>query len=271
MRLFPAFLPVFAVVAAVPALAQEAPPATLDLASLPADLVDEVVVPVPGEVFTALDRCGAQNWSEALIGKDRLSAVAARPSRNETGLLLGLVVANGFLAVQAEDRDAVKTTGEKVLLLADALGVKDAVLQHSEVIVKGAEDGNWLEVRRELDRVELSVRNALDELADEEVAQLISLGGWLGGTDALLDLQQENYSADAAGLLHQPDLAAALHEQVEEFEAQRKEDPAVSRVETALESIQPLMEPQVPDQAGINSLRAVTEPVVQSLLPPDQA
>lgn len=268
MRPSPFAVPALVAALVAPLVAQEAPPARLDLASLPADMVDEVVVPVPGEVFTALDRCGAQNWSGALIGKDRLSAVAARSSRNETGLLLGLVVANGFLAVQAEDREAVKTTGEKVLLLADALGVKDAVLQHSEVIIRGAEEGDWLEVRRELDRVELSVRNALDELADEEVAQLISLGGWLGGTDALLDLQQENYSEEAAGLLHQPDLASALHGQVAGFEAERLEDPAVGRVESALEAIQPLMAVEVPDRAAVNSLRAVTEPVVESLLPP---
>lgn len=241
-------------------------PQKLDLAGVPADLVEEVVVPVPGEVFSALQHCGDQPWQEALFGQEQLDSITARTSRNHTAILFGLVVANGFLAVQAENQQAVQETGEKVLLLADVLGVKQDVLQHTQVIVENAEAGNWQLIRQELDRVEASVREALHDLADEEVAKLISIGGWLGGMDALLHLGQVNYSLQAAELLRQPDLAHSLQQQIQDFEQERREEEIVQVLEQTLAEVKELMQVEVPNEQTIADLRVLTSAALIQIL-----
>jgi hypothetical protein len=43
---------------------------------------------------------------------------------------------------------------------------------------------------------------------DEKLSQLVSLGGWLRGTEVLTAVVAKRYSQEGAELLHQPDLLA---------------------------------------------------------------
>ena len=61
--------------------------------------VDDVVVPLPNEVFGALNKLGGVNWRE-YVRNDKGSNFTERP---RIALLLGAVIADGFIAVQAED------------------------------------------------------------------------------------------------------------------------------------------------------------------------
>jgi hypothetical protein len=40
----------------------EAPPRQIDLSKFPATQLDDVVVPLPSEVFNVLDKLGSPNW-----------------------------------------------------------------------------------------------------------------------------------------------------------------------------------------------------------------
>ena len=57
--------------------------------------------------------------------------------------------------------------------------------------MEGAESADWKAVRRELDRTRQTVIDTMDELRDHEFAELVSIGGWLGGTRALSALVTE--------------------------------------------------------------------------------
>ena len=178
----------------------EAPPARIDISSIPAQMVEEVIIPIPQEIFSSLDKLGDQNWRRHLLKRD----VKINANRSRTALVLfGLVISEGFIAVQAEDREEVKRIGRDVLNLSGALGVKDAVQGHANAIVEGAESGDWKAVRRELDRTRQTVIDTMNELRDHEFAELVSIGGWLGGTRALSALVTEQF-ADASELLNQP-------------------------------------------------------------------
>src|SRR4051794_37457040 len=76
--------------------------------------VENVVVPLPNEVFGALDKLGGVNWKEYV----RSSKGITFTERPRIALLLGTVIADGFIAVQAEDAPAVKDIGQRVLSLA---------------------------------------------------------------------------------------------------------------------------------------------------------
>ena len=174
----------------------------LVLEDFPGSLVDQVVVPVPGEIFSVMDKLGAPDWEGQLrSGEGKLSA-----DRVELSLIFGATVAEGFLAVQAENVEAVKDLGRRLLKLGSALGIEDRVLPHYQSILESAESSDWKAVRAEIDRTQQTVRKSMEELRDGDLATLVSLGGWLRGTETLTTLIAESYSDDRAELLNQPDL-----------------------------------------------------------------
>ncbi len=186
------------------------PPASIDISALPASIVDDVVVPVPREIFLSLDKLGDQDWSSQVTDNkfDKLG------DREQIALLFGVVVAEGFVAVQAEDREAVIETGRHVSRLAKALGVSDSVTAHAAAIIDAAQVDDWDEVRTELDRVQESVRAKMHATRDDLLAQMVSAGGWLRGTEAIAALIGSGYSAERAEILHQPDLAEHIAKQL---------------------------------------------------------
>src|SRR5438046_6370987 len=164
--------------------------------------VEDVVVPLPNEIFGALNKLGGVNWKQH-VRSDKGPNFTERP---RIALLLGTVIADGFIAVQAEDAPTVKDIGQRVLALAKGIGVGISITPHAKAIVDAADKRNWENVRQELDRTQNSVQQAMNEEHDEKLSQLVSLGGWLRGTEVLNYVLKQHFSNDGAELLHQPDL-----------------------------------------------------------------
>src|SRR4029077_2808175 len=93
-------------------------PSQIDLRKFPATQLDDVVVPLPSEVFNVLDKLGAPNWQ----GELREPIIKNRGERTQIALMLGAVVAEGFVAVEAADKERVQQIGRDVLELARAIG-----------------------------------------------------------------------------------------------------------------------------------------------------
>ena len=227
-----------ATLAAGSVLAQE-PKQHIDVAKLPqqATLVEDVIVPVPSEVFGVLDKLGSPNWHEVL----QTEKPSAPGPRAQTALLLGDVIAEGFIAVEAQEPEQVKKIGKKVLELSKALGVQKAVVARSSAIIEFADKKDWPRVRRELDGALSDVKQAMAELHDEELAQLVSLGGWLRGTEALTQLVKRSYTKDSAELLHQPALLDYFDRRLAHMTARLRNDEVVARIQKRLPEIRPLV------------------------------
>jgi hypothetical protein len=215
----------------------ENPPQTIDVSSIPAQVVEEVIIPIPQEIFSSLDKLGEHNWRRHLLKRD----VKINANRSRTALLFGLVISEGFIAVQAEDPEEVKRVGRDVLNLSGALGVKSAVQGHANAIMEGAEASDWQVVRRELDRTRQTVIDTMNELRDNEFAELVSIGGWLGGTRALSALVTERFSTDASELLNQPDLLVQISRRFRELPPGSRRGEVFDQVTSTLENLKPLM------------------------------
>jgi hypothetical protein len=204
-----------------------------------ARLVDQVVVPVPSEVFAVLDKLGKPNWPEVL----RPQKGMATPSggKEQVSLLLGVVIAEGFIAVEAENPEEVKNIGNSVRSLAKAIGVEKAVRSRANSIVEFADKRRWSEVRKELDAALSDVRQAMIELNSESLAQLVSLGGWLRGTEALAIVVGKNYTKDGAELLHQPVLVDHFNVRLKALPVEMQKGELISKILEGLKEIQPLM------------------------------
>jgi len=213
-------------------------PLTLDLSEVPASLVQEVIVPIPQEIFASLDGLGPRQWGEQIYRGE----VAAHEGRAETALLFGLVVADGFIAVEAEDGEEVKRVGRNVLRLARALGVEDAVVGHANAIMETADAGAWDGARREFDRTRETVVARLEGNRDQDIADLVSLGGWLGGTRVLAAVLLERYRGEDSELLQQAALVAQLEERFGALPARDRRRPALVQVAAALDEVKGIME-----------------------------
>ena len=112
--------------------------------------VEDVVVPLPNEVFGALNKLGSVNWKE-YVRSDKGSNFTERP---RIALILGSVIADGFIAVQAKDAPAVKDIGQRVLSLSKAIGVGNSITPHAKAITEYADKNKWENVRSELDRTQ---------------------------------------------------------------------------------------------------------------------
>src|SRR3954449_6357611 len=198
--------------------------------------VEDVVVPLPNELFGALNKQGGVNWKEH-VRSDKGPNFTERP---RIALLLGAVIADGFIAVQAEDAPAVKDIGQRVLALAKGIGVGNSITPHAKAITDAADKRNWAGVRQELDKTQNSVQQAMNEVHDEKLSQLVSLGGWLRGTEVLTAVVTKRYSEEGSELLHQPDLVNYFETRLQampEFNLKLLQD-----IHSALVEVRPLVD-----------------------------
>src|SRR5437588_5681784 len=214
--------------------------------------VEDVVVPLPNEVFGALNKLGSVNWKE-YVRSDKGSNFTERP---RIALLLGTVIADGFIAVQAEDAPAVKEIGQRVQTLARGIGVERSITQHAKAITEAADKRKWENVRQELDRTQNSVQTAMNEVHDEKLSRLVSLGGWLRGTQVLTSVVTKHFSPDGAELLHQPDLLVYFQTRLQampEFNL-----PIIHNIQSALGEVRPLIDVGT-NRISAESVRKINE------------
>ena len=192
-------------------------------------------MPVPSEIFGSLDKFANANWRSVQL--PGLSRSKPRGDQTQIALLLGAVIAEGFIAVEAKDAAELKDLGGAALTLARALGVERVVMRRSESIVENAEKNDWGAVRREWDAVLPDVQRGMKELRSEPLSQLVSLGGWLRGTRALTGLILQKYSARSAEMLRQPALLQYFEKRLREMGT----NASVSKMGVGLKKMQILV------------------------------
>jgi hypothetical protein len=227
----------------------------LDISNFPGALVEDVVVPVPSEIFTVLDKLGDPDWGGELFEGE----YSGYTDRTQLALVFGTAVADGFVAVQARDRAGIQRMGREVLRLGEAIGIRDAVVGHCNSIIESANEEDWSSIRRELDRTQSTVRTTMERMRDEDLAQAVSIGGWLRGTEVITSLITGAYSKDKAELLGQPDLVEYFGKSIKQMKDDVRANEKMLAVEEGLEMIRQLMDngDEVLDADEVNEMQEV--------------
>jgi hypothetical protein len=126
--------------------------------------------------------------------------------RARLALCTGAVIADGFLAVASQKQSRIEPVGRTLLKLSKGLGVSDRVSKHSRSILEKAARQQWPEIKQELVRTQADVEAAMLGLKDEEIAHLVALGGWLRGLEITSGVVLDEYTAERARRLIQPEL-----------------------------------------------------------------
>jgi hypothetical protein len=213
-------------------------PERIDLTNFPGELVDKVVVPIPAEIFAVLDKLDEPDWNsgielpaEGQQGRDR--AILA--------LTFGSLVGEGFIAVQAKNPDEIQKIGRRVLSLSESLGLAGAVRPHSLSIIEAAGKSDWEKVRDELDATQQTVRTTMESLRDDELSGLVSLGGWLRGTNVVTAFISNSFSEDKAELLNQPGLIAHFRNMLGSMKGPSGKSPQIRAISTGLARLESII------------------------------
>src|SRR6476661_6786642 len=134
---------------------------------------DTISIPTPGELFAALGKPGNPNWA----GLYRGPIPVTYRNRAQIALNLGGLIADGFIAVEAQDSQQVKNIGTDIIKLAKALGVSENVLSRGKSINEFAENNEWSALQEELEATQNEVKSSMQSNRDQDYVILVSLGG----------------------------------------------------------------------------------------------
>ena len=226
-------------VLAMPALAQTPSEQNSPLPSQ-AKQVHGLAVPVPKEIFRSLDQFRDANWPA--VKRPEVARWKSHGDQAQIATLLGVVIAEGFIAMEAKDSAEVKNIGNNVLSLAGGLGVRERALRRSRSIMELADKDEWPEARKEWDGVLSDLEGGMIELKSADLSQLVSLGGWLRGTEALSALVLQNYSPERSNLIRQPALIDHLEKQLLAMSSDIRARPIVVKLLDGIHTIRSLVE-----------------------------
>jgi hypothetical protein len=180
----------------------------------------------------------------------------------------GRVIADGLVAVIAEKPSRLEPSARALLRYAKGLGVSDHVTKHSKSVIEKAAREDWGDVRRELVRAQADVEAGMMALKDEEIAHLVSLGGWIRGLDIITTLVSEDYTPERARKLVQPEALEYFVDRVSTLNPRLKKADVFQLLEKNLREIQGLIgkpDQQPPSQDDVKKVRKLAGEVVDSL------
>ena len=208
-----------------------------------ADRIDSMSIPTPGELLCALDKCATVDWP----ARYRPPTATSFRNRSQMALNLGALVADGYLAVQAQDAQQVKNIGRDVVALAKPLGVQQDILNRGKSLADFASAGKWDTLREELEATQNEAKMALLENKDPDLVVLVTVGGWLRGAEALTNYLGDHYSPKAARLIRQPGVARLLNVQLDGLQEKTRHDAILKKVRAFCSELAPQF--SFPDEA----------------------
>lgn len=210
---------------------------------LPADQMakairlDAISIPTPGELFAALEKPGKPNW----VGQMRGPIATGYKNRAQIALNLGSLIADGFIAVEAKDSQQVKNIGTDIIKMAKALGVSENVLSRGNSINEFAENDEWDALQEELEATQNEVKSSMQTHRDQDLVILVSVGGWIRGTQVVSAAVLQNFDERAAKVLRQPALVNFIQAKLNDVSPEMRNEPLVKDVSGELPELEKLV------------------------------
>jgi hypothetical protein len=214
-------------------------------------LLDELAAlkPVPPEKF----------WRDLPEGTPQ--------DRPRIALCAGQVIADGLLAVEGRKQSRVESTGRLLLKLAKGLGVADHLSRHSKSIIEMAARERWGDMKLELIRAQAEVEAGMMGLKDEELAHLVSLGGWLRGLEIAAQAAAEG-APERAHTLVQAELYDYFLARIETLRPALRKGPLMSTIASSLGQIRALTT-RDPGPTEIKQIRELARSINRAISHPE--
>jgi hypothetical protein len=158
-------------------------------------------------------------------------------NRIKYALSFGVLIGDGFLAVEEEDTKAIEALGRELLRRAKGIGVEQRVSRHSKELLQLAKRSDWAALRKELIVTQKDVENAMLDLRDEEMAHILSLGGWIRGLEIAAASVSEDFTPERVSKLRQMDLLDYYLQRLDTLSPPLKSTPLISTIISALQEV----------------------------------
>lgn len=195
--------------------------------------METVTLPSPGEFLAAVDKQFQPNWSQLA----RPAVPVTTPHREHLALQLGVLLADGFVAIEAQDGQMAKNNGRDVLNLARKLSVSQNVLARGQNIADLADKADWRTLREELDAMQNDIRLSMQEQNDYDLLVFLMIGSWIRQMEIASGLLIKNPIPDASELLVQPAILDHLLERLNGLPEKTRANPLPQTFLTRLQAM----------------------------------
>ncbi len=155
---------------------------------------------------------------------------ATFPNRFQTGLHFGALVADGFVIVIAQRPQDIEDIGRALIRQSQSLGVGSSLLTRAKSLVDQGKAGNWMALREELIATQGDIEASMMALRDEEMAHVISFGGWLRGFQLAANATAANYTPTRAEGLKRPDVISYFIDRLETLNPRLRKTELVTQL-----------------------------------------
>lgn len=214
-----------------------------------------------------LDLDSFQPISMKLVEADDLNAKF--PNRFQTALHFGMIVADGFVIVINQRAQSIPDIGRALIRQARALGVGDSLTKRAASLIDLGQKGEWPQLREELIRTQADVEGAMMNLHDEEMAHLISFGGWLRGFQLATNATAENYTPQRAAGLKRLDVMSYFVDRLDTLNPRIKQTKLVASLISNLNAAYSIVNKtgdRPPSQSEVKDLRDLANAMVTDAL-----
>ncbi len=225
---------------------------------------ENLLLPSPSEIFVALDKMGETKWNDTASFSNKYDY----DNDYLRALNLGVRSADGFLAIQAKDKEKLGDMIVVILTLAEELLVKEAILRKGDTFKDLSKRGEWDKLHRELDSLREDVVQEMNRMGDKDIALLVSAGGWLEGLRATTKILKQKYSERASSILYQPRLVQYFSDRLAKIEPKAQDTPAVKLLMDKLPEIDKLVnvgykQPIPPE--NVNKLYEISSELIETI------
>ena len=228
---------------------------------------ESLSIPSAGELFAACGKHGRHDWA-ALFRKPAQGPFFSRP---QIALGMGVLIAEGFLASQAQDRQQVKNVLREIKVLTKSLGLEQEFMGRMNCIEDFADKRQWDALEHELEAVQNELAASMAGLGDAELVSFVNLGCWLRALNVVSTQVGAAYSPDCARILRQPAVGAHFLARLEALPAKHKAAPLVVELQRALPAMGaalsfPVQNP--PAAEAVKQLSALTDGLLAKIAEP---
>jgi hypothetical protein len=199
--------------------------------------LDAMSIPCPGEVFVALNKVCRPNWATLVTP----ATAPVTTDRAQLALAVGVLAANGYIAVEAQDGQQVRNVGREIMSVAKALGVSQSLLGRGNSLMEFAENNAWEALADELEATENEVKATMVEQKDRDLVCMTSAAAWLRGFEIASGVVLATESLQGIEVIRQPELASKLAAQLGELPPRLKGGAQVALTREALDSVASLL------------------------------
>lgn len=225
--------------------------------------VNELTTPLVGKVFTDLEL-----FQPPPLGLVRsYDLKRSYPDRFQTAIQFGALVANGFVATIARQKQLVLDTGRALIREATILSAGQRLTARSRTLLELSDRDDWQGLREELNATQEDVEESMLGLKDGEMADLISLGGWLRGFQLASHVTADHYTEAKASALVRPELMDYFIARMDCLSPSMKKRPAVITISANLKAIRALAAAgHLPTQSDVERMRDLADEAMSAAL-----